>query len=35
VYVPKWMLLLPIVAAAALAWKEIPAMVRYVKCRQM
>jgi hypothetical protein len=35
VYVPKWFLLLPVVAFAAVAWREYPAMVRYLRIRSM
>jgi hypothetical protein len=35
VHVPKWMLLLPLVLAAAVAVKEYPSVVRYLRIRQM
>jgi hypothetical protein len=35
VYVPKWVLALPVVAVALMAWKEFPAMVRYLKIARM
>jgi hypothetical protein len=35
VYVPKWVLFLPVAAAAALVWKEFPALVRYLKIERM
>ena len=34
-YIPKWLLMLPVVVLAALAWKEYPAMVRYLKIARM
>ena len=34
-YVPKWVLLIPVAAAAALAWTEFPALVRYLKIVRM
>ena len=34
-YVPKWVLLLPVVGAVALMWKEYPALVRYLKIERM
>ncbi|CCG03930.1 secreted protein of unknown function [Blastococcus saxobsidens DD2] len=34
-YVPKWVLLLPVVAAVALMWKEFPALTRYIKITRM
>jgi hypothetical protein len=35
VYVPKWVLLFPVAAAAALVWKEYPALVRMLKIERM
>ena len=34
-YVPRWVLLLPVAAAVALLWKEYPALVRYLKIERM
>ena len=34
-YVPKWALMLPVVVAIALAWKEYPSLVRYLKIERM
>jgi hypothetical protein len=34
-YVPKWVLLLPVAAAVGLMWKEYPALVRYLKIERM
>jgi hypothetical protein len=34
-YIPKWVLMLPVLAVAALAWKEYPALVRYLKIERM
>jgi hypothetical protein len=35
VYIPKWLLVLPIAALAAMAWKEYPALTRYLKIVRM
>jgi len=35
VYVPKWVLMLPLAVGIALAWKEYPALVRYLKIERM
>jgi hypothetical protein len=34
-YIPKWVLLLPVVAAVGLAWKEYPALVRYLNIERI
>ena len=34
-YIPKWMLLIPVVVAAVISWKEYPAVVRYLKIARM
>ena len=34
-YVPKWLTFLPVAVLAALAWKEYPALVRYIKIARM
>jgi hypothetical protein len=34
-YVPKWMLLLPVAVVVALSVKEFPALVRYFKIERM
>ena len=34
-YVPKWLLVLPVAVVAALAWKEFPALTRYFKIARM
>lgn len=34
-YVPKWLLLLPVVVGGLLAWKEYPALSRYLKTTRM
>jgi hypothetical protein len=35
VYVPKWVLALPVIAVALMAGKEFPALIRYVKIARM
>jgi hypothetical protein len=35
VYVPRWILLLPVVGVLAMMWKEFPALVRYLKIERM
>jgi len=35
VYVPKWLLALPVVVLVAMAWKEYPALTRYFKIVSM
>jgi len=35
VYIPKWVLLLPVVGVVALVWKELPALTRYLKIERM
>ena len=34
-YIPKWVLLIPVAAAVALMTKEFPALVRYIKIERM
>lgn len=34
-YVPKWVLLVPVLAGVGLMWKEYPALVRYLKIQRM
>lgn len=34
-YIPKWVLLLPVAGIAALMWKEFPALTRYLKIERM
>ncbi|SEK55137.1 hypothetical protein SAMN04515665_10314 [Blastococcus sp. DSM 46786] len=34
-YIPRWVLLFPLVVAVGLLWKEFPALVRYVKIERM
>lgn len=34
-HVPKWFLLVPVVVAALLAWKEYPSLSRYLKTTRM
>jgi hypothetical protein len=35
VYLPKWVLLLPVAVVGLLAWKELPALTRYFKIARM
>ena len=35
VYMPKWVLLLPVVAVVAMLVKEYPALIRYIKIERM
>ena len=34
-YVPKWVLLFPVVVVAVMAWREFPALTRYLKTVRM
>lgn len=34
-YVPKWVLLVPVAVVVGLLWKEFPALIRYLKIERM